>query len=338
MRIPVVATAFLVSSFVFAQNSSYQMGEQITIPEGGSESREVNALVISESRIVIPNTWRFVRTKKAVERNDSYSQAEFCRFNDQVNNVFGFFEYTTFNIESNIDAEALAKLVASTLTSEVTDKILHKTFIGGRDAYIVSGRQKDKNWDYMTALIPEGKSYNEIRLLANEGYLKSNPAMAHGILGSYRRMPEGWSERIIPNGIKFKSTDARWYWQDDWVSANFQGYTITDSASHETPIDYIGIARTERTDIEFVQALISGFNEVVIVPEFEVKVAVGDRQMAGSALVSKNNNGLISLYYFFKQNGTSHLVMICYKTTSDDTMPEGIQTEIRNVLSKYFYW
>lgn len=299
-------------------------------------------IVKNQSRLVIPRGWQFTRPNEKPVNTNLIESSVFFMFDDRQKNVYGRFEYTILKkLEGSINGLALVTLHAKTVLTHITDKTIHRTDIGDREAYIIAGRHARKKWDYMAVLIPEANAFNEIQLFADRGYFAKHPETAYRIFNSYRYAPKLQNERSMGNGIAFKCLDGRWMWQEDWVSGDLEGFIFTDTPAFETPIEYIGVARIASNRMQVVQDLIAGYQEVVIVPHYDAAIAVGGRQFAAKAVVSKNRKDLISVYYLFPANTGHYLVMICYKEGASAIRAEGIHRGwglVAQTLNSYLYW
>jgi len=327
---------------LFSGCSQYTVKEDINIsPYKDKAAENDNLLIIHQSRLAIPDGWKFVAPDTKPVKTANFDSAVFFQFNDRVNNCFGKFEYTTFkNFSGNLSGMELAKLYAEKILTDITDKVIHKTFINGKEAYIIVGKHAKKNWDFMTALIPEGHSFNEIRILSDPGYLTMRPEIAYRIFASYEYASAGVNERTVKDVIKFRCSDDKWFWTSDWHAQGLNGFMITDSSKYETPVEYVGVSRSESINISNIKTLLDSFNEEIIVPEFSTTLTIGDgTNLPVKAVVSKNRKDLISVYYLYKKGRTTHIIMVCYKVGATSCKPEKIHEEwqdAKDALSYFF--
>lgn len=325
---------------LFSGCSQYQVKEDINLSTYKDDSAENdNLLIIHQSRLAIPDGWKFVAPDTKPVKTANFDSAVFFQFNDRVNNCFGKFEYTTFkNFSGNLSGFELAKTYAENVLTDIKDKVIHKTFINGKEAYIIVGTHKQKNWDFMTAIIPEGHSFNEIRILSDPGYLKMKPEIAYRIFASYEYANSGMNERSVKNAIRFRCTDDKWFWTSDWHAQGLNGYMYTDSSKYETPVEYVGVARSESIKISNIKTLLDSFKEEIIVPEFSTNLTIGDgTTIPVKAVVSKNNKDLISIYYLYTKGRTTHIIMVCYKEDATTIKAEKVHEEWQDVKDALEY-
>ncbi len=311
-----------------------------------------NYLVISMSRLNIPEGWRFRRPTKEVKKSEVISELRFFEFDDTTDTIAGYFEYSTFNDVTNVSFKhelfdvktdsiiplGLAENFAEDWSSEYKNKTVHKTTINQHEAFIIEGVHKEKNRDMITALLPEGRNFNEIQIVSDSGWIKSHRSIPHQILSSYRLETKKHNERFIKDLVHFKCTDGSWYWKDDWNVEGVRGYSIIDSSDFETPVEYISIAVTASDTARGLEPLFTMYEEIVIIPDFEVTISLGKKKYKGEAIVTKNRSRDISAYYIVKHGGLNHLIMVVYKQGAVSIEPGKLHLEwdaIKNVMDNY---
>lgn len=304
-------------------------------------AQDVNVLVKYQTRLAIPPGWKFARRENEPTESNGIKSADLFKFNDGIDNVYGRVEYTVLDLGgSNIAPDKLGKVFTEELLTNVGDKTLQQTYIDGEESYIVTGKDNDKGWDFVAALVPESNAFNQLQLLSNPGYLRNNLPLAYRIFSSYKYEPKGAAERKIAGNISFRCMDGGWYWLDDWNVSNISGYFVTDDAEKETPIAAIGLASTEYTSIQALQAAFKDFNETVIGAEFDAEIPVGSNSYPCKAIATKNDKGFLSAYYLLQAAGRNHLVVMIYKDGDVTFAPPELHTQwtvMNDTLRKYFY-
>ncbi len=339
MRKIQIFISLMLFSLIISCSSTYVIKDPIDFSQYVSDTENSNLVVTTQSQLVIPDGWQFQKSDTKDETIGDVRRSTLFEFNDRQNNIYGKFNYTAIVSGSLVDPAQLVKILAES-RDDISNKAIMKTFINRKESYIITGTHKNNSWDYMAAIIPEGNSFNEIVLLSDPGYLQANPSVAYRIFNSYSFSNKGVNERIIRGSIKFKSDDGAWYWYNDWTTKDFAGYFVMDSSDHETPIEFIGIATLDSSNMETIKSLISGFNEKVIVSEYDVDLKVANKQVSGKAIASKSGTDMISIYYVVKLNKKTHLIMVCYKDGVVDIKPEKIHSDwklVNTTINKYLY-
>ena len=303
-------------------------------------AQDVNVLVKYQTRLAIPPGWKFVRREKKPTEKSGVKTADLFKFNDGVDNVYGRVEYTVLDLGGNrIAPDKLGKVFTEELLTNVSEKTLRQTYIDGEESYIVTGKDNEKGWDFVAALVPEDNAFNQLQLLSNPGYLRANLPLAYRIFSSYKYEPKGAAERKIVGNISFRCMDGAWYWLDDWNVANISGYFVTDDADKETPIAALGLATTEYASIQSLQAAFKEFNETVVGTEFDAEIPVGGSSYPVKGIATKNDKNYLSAYYLFQAAGRGHLVVVIYKEGDVAFPPPELHAQwtiMNDTLRKYF--
>lgn len=335
---------FIVSVFLFSLFSNCSGFVEIKEPKSLNPYQTgPNVLVATQTRLAIPERWVFKKPEKASSSQGNVDVVKLFQFNDRSNNIFGKFVYNNYSkaLSSSLDPDSLARIFAKKMTPNFVRKSLYRTTIDNKKSHIMTGTHKDKRWDAFIALIAEGKAFNEIQLLSDEGYLFSNSEIAYKIFKSYAFKKKGLSERKNKGWINFKCADGNWRWHNDWYGNTLSGYLVVANKTDYTLLSGIGVARTDIESTKEVEGLYKG--EIVVKSEFNVSLSIGDvENIQGKGIATKNEDNLISVYYCIKYKKRRYLIEVLYKEyRMGTTKPEHVHLnlpELINFFSKYLYF
>ncbi|MBK7214977.1 MAG: hypothetical protein IPH88_17145 [Bacteroidales bacterium] len=151
-------------------------------------------------------------------------------FKDFNGVIYGTYKYIKLDVTS-IDLDKLIDYYSKSYISNILYKTVHKTFIDGREAFIVTGKTNESKFDYFTAVIIEGSNLTIFNLITDENFLFLDPDFAYKTFASYKFIKNSnQNQRIIKDFICFKNDNGLMkYFKDDGSSRGY--YTFYTNPS-----------------------------------------------------------------------------------------------------------
>jgi len=264
-------------------------GERISL-----DKYDINTL-LSENSIVYLQTQLAFPEDISVQSPEKDSGEEVIfEFMDSKGLVLGCYKYVKTEV-SSFDTDKLINIYSKEFMSNVVSKIVHKTFIDGREAFIVTGKIKGKTFDNFTLVVIEGSNLTIFSLIAIEDFLFAKPDFAYKIFSSYKFVKNKYiNKRIIKNFICFSSEDKYWFFDTDFKKS--KGYlTHYCDASDPDFVMYVAIAENLYDTLDDMR---KDFIETET-PYFEDTIKFKDVEITCKGFVS---NGYLRYYVPYKNN------------------------------------
>jgi hypothetical protein len=228
-----------------------------------------------------------------------------------MGNVVGSFAYVHTKADRSLSAEGVAKFWAESALDEYDNKELSKTYIDGKEAYIIKTRTKG-SFDLFYALIPEGVNLNAIRIAADENYLHTHLDIPYSIFASYRLEKKGVSERILKGGLSFRCEDNIWTWAGDNKAGD--GYLISARLGNNEVM--LKVQRIQGSDIyDLVKKQEMKVNDNVkansdfTVQKSTTMVTLGGKSVFADCIANQNR-GTRAYFFLLNPGGKAYLITL----------------------------
>lgn len=204
--------ALVASLTTLACAPTVRWGQPVSMSEyTTNDYLDANMLTVARRRFALPEGWSFRR------RRDTDAERIKLWIHDTGGNkatgAYGW-EFLRFPISGSRAAEKYAEITMK----EFSDTTVQRTEIDDTEAYLFQSVKGDMKWRRLTAVLfdssPEGTGVSDITFLGDEQSFDSRTL--HGIIGTFKFMPRGLSERKIKGSFSFKSDDGALVWADDY--------------------------------------------------------------------------------------------------------------------------
>jgi hypothetical protein len=181
---------------------------------------QLNSVVYLQTQLAFPTDKMYV-TLPGKDDNDEIIFV----FKDYNDVIYGTYKYIKLGVE-NIDLDKLIDYYAKNYIPSILFKTIHKTFIDGRESFIVTGKTKENKFDYFSSVIIEGSNLTIFTLITDENFLFLDPDFAYKMFASYKFIKsQKLNQRTIKDFVCFKNSDGLMkYFRDN---VNTKGYYIT---------------------------------------------------------------------------------------------------------------
>lgn len=281
-----------------------------------------NFTVTYQTRLAVPEGWKLLTNKN---KEIVYTMQ------DDKGIVFGNYRYVKFN--EVLSPSAVGHWVANEFLSDYKDKIIRKTFVDKKVAYLIIGTHSKKNYDLMTLTLTEGKNLNVFQLVSEPGYLKKYPEIGYKIFASYKMTEEDYEERRIKKFISFKCEDGKFFFDGD--DEDRKGYWVW------------GKILDAGTSINIEESPYKSFEEASknykfkLDEPFDASFTLSD----GTAISAKanyfKNSKITIIVYYFTSRGINYEMNFIFKNQDlilDDYSTYHEKEEVQQVVKKYFYY
>jgi hypothetical protein len=173
---------------------------------------DANLLVVNQRRMALPEGWSFQSRKTSDPKQimfwirDTGSRG--------VTGVYGF-EHVGFPVAGPRAVERMAEVKLK----DFSDVVAQRTELDNFEAYVVQGVDDRKGVRRISEWIfghpSTGTDFSEITFLADKAYIDQNQRALYGILGSFKIVPRGLSERKLKGTFSFRCDDGSFSWVDD---------------------------------------------------------------------------------------------------------------------------
>jgi hypothetical protein len=293
-----------------------------------------NMLTVAQRRMALPDGWSFQR------RKDTDAKPIMFWIHDAgghgVTGAYGF-EHVDFPVGGPRAVERLTQLKMK----EFSDIVAQRTELDSSEAYVVQGREDSKGWRRISEWIfghpAVGTDLSDITFIGDKAYVDQNERVLYTILGTFKVMPPGLSERKLKGSFSFKCDDGTFSWLDDdarrWEE---KGFTVSGPFEGNGGL-IVGIRRVTTTRFaDFIKMELFDPKELETVLHF-----AGGSFPARAVHRSDPDKKIASTVLMFKHQGKDYMLDLFrgYRTYPDSVDPAMHDAPaVRAVLDGKFYF
>ncbi len=279
-----------------------------------------NRLILGQVALSLPVGWTFQRSESGAKSRVIFN------FQDNHESVFGSIELAAFDYP--ISLPKFAAYYSQDILKDHKDKLVSRTAIDNREAYVIAAKTKKTNLDVLVALIAEEKGAGIVEMLSWGGRLLANMDSTDKILGSYSSVENAVSARTIKDGPEFYCYNGKWRWYDDFNG----GFYIIGSIGDEKCL--VGIWEA---DVGSTAELYQNQPDFSI-PLFDAQFFVNNRKVPTQGTGFRHGSShALHLYYIVEHDGRHYCIYIGVDDETELLEPENLhrQTAIVDVFRFY---